>query len=984
MTSKHELIKLRNLSFLYTLIIVVLMGLLIFVFLILPFIRHLLISEKTNFLNNSRDRSQILELYLLKYKDIAKQIASRIRIRDKLEEYNKGKLSIEELTTFTIPKLQYIISQSNEIKGIIRCAKNGKPLISIGKPIPREFLDKINENSIWISPPFKLNNSYYITLVSPIYNREKVRVGTDLILFDFEYPKNLILKPFKHFSEVALGIGGYKKAKPILFLSYFRQINDLKFLNIGIKKALTLKTSKLETVKINNLSPHLVYYRPLKNTGWVFVSTIDETYIFAPIKRVIRNSLFTVFVFIFLGIMGIGYIFYPLVKKIIKGYEELREEVSIKSLLLSEEMQKRKSVEEAYDLSVNILGAVFDAVPLPIVAKDIKDKRYILVNESFLKLIGRDLNEVINKRACDIWGKERANSLEEIDNKVVNTKNMIIYEDYLEIPGKKKLYGIITKSPFFDKEGNVAGIVSTFFDLTERKKMEKELNLFASLVDQTSEYIVITDPEGSIEYVNPAFTKVTGYKNEEVIGKNPRILKSGKHSKEFYKELWDTIKGGRTWRGEFINRRKNGEEYYDRSVIFPIRDEDGNIINFAAIKQDITDEKIREKRLTQIEKMNTIGALTGGIAHDFNNLLTVILGYSDFIIKLSEENSPINKYAKKIEETGDKAKELTSKLLAFGRRQIYTPKVIDINEALLDIKKTLSRLIPEDIELNLKLSPDLPYIYADPIQLEQIVMNLVINARDALIEKEKIMDESYQKIITIETAKRYLDESYVRLHPGSRVGEFVLVSVSDNGIGMDQKTMDKIFEPFFTTKEEGRGTGLGLATVYGIVKQNSGMIYVYSEPLEGTTFKVYWPIKEGEKEVKKEEKIKDIRGNETILVVEDNDEVREFILKSLGELGYRVYGAKDGEEVIILLEREGITPELLITDVIMPKMDGEKLARKLKEFYPNMKVLFMSGYTYNHITHKGILKEGINFLHKPFSSYELASYVRKVLDEKSP
>ncbi len=983
MTNKHELIKLRNLSFLYTFIVIVLMGLFIFIFLILPFIRHLLISEKTNFFNNSKDRGQILESYILKYEDIAKQIASRTRIRDKLEEYNEGRISIEELISFTEPKLEDAISQSDEIEGIIRCAKNGKPLIHIGKPIPRKFLDKVSKNSIWISPPFKLNNSYYVTLVSPIYNRERERVGTDLILFDFEYPRSLVFKPFKHFPEAALGLGGHKEAKPILFLSYFKHVDDLKFLNIGTKKALTLKTSKMETVKIDNLSSHLVYYRPLKNTGWVFISTIDETYIFAPIKRVTRNSLFTVFIFIFLGIIGIGYIFYPFVKKMIKGYEELKKEVSIKSLLLSEEMQKRRSVEEAYDLSVNILGTVFDAVPLPIVAKDIKDKRYILVNESFLKLIGRGLDEVINKRACDIWRKREAVSFEEMDDKVTRTKNMIIYEDYIEIPGQKRLYGIITKSPFFDKKGNVVGIVSTFFDLTERKKMEKELNLFASLIEQASEYIVITDTDGNIEYVNPAFTKITGYKKEEIIGKNPRILKSGKHSKEFYKELWDTIKGGETWRGEFINRRKNGEEYYDRTVIFPIRDGDGNIINFAAIKQDITEEKIREKRLIQAEKMNTIGALTGGIAHDFNNLLTVILGYSDFIIKLSEEGSPINKYAKRIVETGEKAKELTSKLLAFGRKQIYTPKVIDINETLSEIEKTLSRLIPEDIELNLKLSPDLPYIYADPVQLEQIIINLVVNARDALIEKEKIMDESYQKIITIETAKRYLDESYVRLHPGSRVGEFVLVSVSDNGIGMDQKTMDKIFDPFFTTKEEGKGTGLGLATVYGIVKQNDGMIYVYSEPLEGTTFKIYWPIREGEKEVKKKEEVKDIRGNETILVVEDNDEVREFIFKSLEELGYKVYGAKDGEEAKIILQEYRITPELLITDVIMPKMDGEKLARNLKELYPKMKILFISGYTYNHITHKGILEEGINFLHKPFSSYELASYVRKVLDEKS-
>ncbi len=982
MTSKHELIRLRNLSFLYTGIIVLLMGLLIFVFLILPFVRYLLRSEKTSFFNSSRDRTQILESYMAKYIDVAKQIASRTRIRDKLEEYNRGEVSLQDFIDFTTPKLKDALLQTKEIKGILRCSKDGKPLVAIGKPIPKEFLAKVNIDTVWISPPFKMDNNYYITLVSPIFNREAIKVGTDILLFDFEYIKNLVVKPFKHFPEAALGLGGFAKGSIVPFLSYLKYEDDLKFLSKGIEKALNLKTSNMEIIKIDNLSPHFVYYKPLKDTDWVFVSVMDKSLFFIPIKKVIKKSLFAIFLFIFIGILGIGYIFYPFVKKMMKGYEALEKEVSIKSLLLSEEMHRRESVEEAYELSISILGTVFDAVPLPIIAKDARDKTYILVNESFLKLIGKSLSEVINKRAYDIWEKKEAESFEEMDEKVINTKSMIVYEDYIKIPQRGELYGIITKSPFFDKEGHVAGVVSTFFDLTERKSMEKELNLLVSLIEQTSEYIVITDPNGKIEYVNPAFTTVTGYEKDEAIGKRPNILKSGKHSKEFYKELWDTIKSGRTWRGEFINKRKNGEEYYDRTVIFPIRDGDGNIINFAAIKQDITDEKVREKRLAQAEKMNTIGALTGGIAHDFNNLLTVILGYSEFIVKLSDKDSPINKYAEKIMETGEKAKELTSKLLAFGRKQIYKPKVVDINEELLEIKKILLRLIHEDIDLILNLTPNLPNIYADPIQLEQIIMNLVINARDALIEKEKVIDESYQKIITIETLKKYLDDSYVKLHPGSRVGEFVLISVSDNGIGMDQNTVDRIFEPFFTTKEEGKGTGLGLSTVYGIVKQNNGMIYVYSEPLEGTTFKIYWPIKKGKKESKERKELKNVKGNETIVVVEDNDEVREFVLKSLKELGYRVYGAKDGEEVIGLLQDEKIVPDLLITDVIMPKMDGEKLSRRLKEFYPKMKVLFISGYTYNHITHKGILKEGINFLHKPFSSYELASYVRKALEEK--
>lgn len=985
MKGKHEIIRLRNITFLYIAIIVSLMGFVIFLFLISPLIGQFIDIQKDKFYNISNAKKDFIELYLTKCIDIAKQIGSCSMMRHELERYNKGKISLKELVDFTSPKLKDAMIQAKDVKGVARFSKNNQLLLNIGTHIPEEFFEKGNTNSIWISDPFVINKNYYIVIILPILNRNLQKIGKDMVLFDFSKIKHLINTHSKAFPQISIGLGSLHNEKPLFFFYYSRDENDTLFLKQGIKKAKDLKKAQMEIESIDNLTPRLIYYTPIKYTDWVLVSSLNKSLMFISIKKIVKGSFLTALFFILIGILGIAYIFYySFIRKIIEKYKETEEEVSIKALRLSEEIQKRKTLEESYEIGMNLLGTLLDTVPLPIAVKEVKERRYILANKAFLELTRKGLKDIINKTTYDIWDKNDADIFEKLDNKVLETKSIVKYEDYITITKKGKLYGIITKCPFYDKNGNIIGIVSLFFDLTDRKKMEKELSRLATLVEQASEYIIITDLNGTIEYVNPAFTRITGFERSEAIGKNPRILKSGKHSKESYKEFWDTIKGGGTWSGEFINKRKNGEEYYDRTVAFSIRDKDGNIINLAAIKRDITEEKTRGKRLIQIEKMNTIGRLTGGIAHDFNNLLTIILGYSDFIINLSQDNPSINKYARKIKDTGDRARELIRKLLAFGRRQIYEPKVIDISKEILKLEKMLSRLIPEDIELNIDVKPNLPYIYADPVQIEQIIMNLVINARDAIREKEKTVGRSYKKVITIETMKKYLDHAYVKIHPGSRIGDFILISLTDNGIGMDHETMDRVFEPFFTTKEEGKGTGLGLSTVYGIIKQNNGMIYVYSEPGKGTTFKVYWPITEKEeKEIKKEEKIGNtVYGNETILVVEDNDNVRDLIVSSLKNMGYKIYEAQNGKEALELLKTKKIKPDLLITDVIMPEINGEELSKNIEKFIPDIKILFISGYTYNHIVHEGILKENINFLHKPFSPYELTLWVRKVLEKK--
>ncbi len=514
----------------------------------------------------------------------------------------------------------------------------------------------------------------------------------------------------------------------------------------------------------------------------------------------------------------------------------------------------------------------------------------------------------------------------------------------------------------------------------ELENHAKEVSKLATVIEQSAQAILITDLQGNIEYVNKAFEKTTGYTFEEVKGKNPRILKSGQHSEAFYRKLWQTITSGESWQGVFTNKKKDGTLYYERSIIFPVKNQNGDIINYAAAKQDITKERSLEQQLRQAQKMESIGTLAGGIAHDFNNLLTVINGFVELALLNMDPKDPVRKNISAVLEASKKAQTLTSQLLAFSRKQIYQPEIVNINEVISSMEKMMRRLIGEDIDIETRLADNLPLIKADASQLEQIFVNLVVNARDALNAAEK---EGFRKKITIETGQVELGTDYVDRHPGSRPGKYVYFAVSDNGIGMDEETRQKIFEPFFTTKEKHRGTGLGLSMVYGIVKQNEGFIYVYSEPGEGSTFKIYWPVTEeteqGKSESSKEEEI--VSGSERILLVEDEEDVRLFAKSSLESLGYQVFTASNGKKALEML-RNGLKVDLIVTDLIMPEMNGREFVEKAKGLFPEGKVIYVSGYTDDHLTRNHMIDKGINFLPKPFSIRQIASIVRKVLDGK--
>jgi PAS domain S-box-containing protein len=520
------------------------------------------------------------------------------------------------------------------------------------------------------------------------------------------------------------------------------------------------------------------------------------------------------------------------------------------------------------------------------------------------------------------------------------------------------------------------GIVEgTMVDITERKQSEAEHLRLVTAIEQSVEAVVITDTTGAIEYVNPAFTRITGYTRVEVMGQNVRILKSGKQSPEVYEQLWKTVLAGQAWHGELINQRKNGSLYTEQMYITPIRDAHGEVTHFIATKQDVTEHKSMEAQLEQAARIESVGRLAGGIAHDFNNLLTVINGYSDLLLDQFAPDHVVSAHVKEIRHAGDRAAALTHQLLAFSRRQVLDPQVLNLNSVVTSLETMLNRLIGEDITLRTRLAPSLGRVKADPGQIEQVIMNLAVNARDAM---------AFGGDLTIETDNVELDEGHAHTHATVKPGPHVMLAVHDTGVGMTSETQAHIFDPFFTTKETGKGTGLGLATVYGIVKQSGGSIWVYSEVGHGTVFKIYLPMVLDPAEMKTEVKAlaPPAMGSETVLVVEDEERVRSLIRLALEPAGYTILETQDAEHALAACNSHDGPIQLLLTDVVMPKMSGPVVAKKVSSLRPDIKVLYMSGYTYDAVANHGVAWQDTPFLQKPFSPAVLRRKVREVLSGK--
>jgi PAS domain S-box-containing protein len=644
------------------------------------------------------------------------------------------------------------------------------------------------------------------------------------------------------------------------------------------------------------------------------------------------------------------------------------------------EIAVRMEVEKALRASEDKFSKSFYLSPNAVSISFAETGELIDVNQGFLDIFGYERSEVIGKTITEIalWknkdDREKMVRMLQKDGSVRNFESQGITKS-----GKVFLGNISAELIEIDGEEYVLVV---FDDITERKKAENALReseeKFRLYMENAHDGIMVFGSDYRFEYVNKEFCKICGYPYEEVIVKRiTDFLDEG--AKKKILNQYDNRRKEKSSVSRFVFPiiRKNGEKRMVEISSAVIEDSKGDLKTIAHLL-DVTERFQLQEQLNQSQKMEAIGQLAGGVAHDFNNLLTVISGYSNLLLMESRLNKDTKEKIEQIQRAAGRAEVLTRQLLAFSRKQIIQPKVVCINMIIRDSLKMIDRIIGEDIRVDLKLSDDLPSILADPHQVEQILINLVVNARDAVYVHP---DSFARKLITIETKSVYLDDQFLKTHTDVNAGSYIEFSVSDTGIGMDREMTKKIFEPFFTTKDKSKGTGLGLSTVYGIVKQNKGTVNVYSELGRGTTLKVYWPAVENVSETQEEEKNTALqKGSEVVLLVEDDEDVRNFSAEAIRSFGYRIYVANNAKEALDMIKNDGIVPDLLITDIIMPEMNGKELSEEIKKALPDIKILFTSGYPDNHILSKGFIEAGVHFLEKPFSLDALSAKIRDVIN----
>ncbi len=536
-----------------------------------------------------------------------------------------------------------------------------------------------------------------------------------------------------------------------------------------------------------------------------------------------------------------------------------------------------------------------------------------------------------------------------------------------------------TSSVILSTKGEPGRLVIVNRDITERKKTVEALRQseisFRSMVDEAPYGIYRVGEDGRFLRVNPALQKMVGYEApNELLNANlgTEVFRNPVDFERLV-ELLGSV-------GEFKDvevdwKRKDGTPITVRCSGRHINDSEGGGPYFEAFAEDVTERRVLERQLRMAAKMEAIGRLSGGIAHDFNNLLGVIIGYSQVLRRKLGTENPLYEHAEEVEKAGQRAVSLTRQLLAFSRQQILTPVVLDPNALVSDMEKMLPRLLGEDIVVSIHLDPELGRVKADQGQIEQVVMNLAVNARDAMPGGGKLV---------IATSNVELDQAYARQHPGAKPGRYVMLAVTDSGMGMSSETLAHIFEPFFTTKEVGKGTGLGLATVYGVVKQSGGYVWVDSELGKGASFQIFLPrIEETVAPTAAGPlQIENLRGTETVLLVEDADALRKLARSFLLDHGFQVLAASNGEEAVEVARNHAAPIHLLLTDVVMPGMNGKALADRLLAKSPKLKVVYISGYTDSFIAGHGVLEEGTHLLHKPFTEDALIRKIREVLDAK--
>ena len=641
----------------------------------------------------------------------------------------------------------------------------------------------------------------------------------------------------------------------------------------------------------------------------------------------------------------------------------------------------RRDAEAAVKQAEILARSLVEHLPQRIFIKD-RNSRYVFSNANYARDLRTEPAQMVGKDDFAFYPPELAERYRSDDRKVIAEGKAQDIEEQYQLDGEVR-WAHTFKVPYCDAQGRIIGVLGIFEDVTVRRQEDESRRLQSAALHAAADAIIITDRAGVVQWANPAFTVMTGYTAEETLGKNLRdLIKSGQHNQAFYKDLWDTILAGRTWHGAMINRRKDGHLYTEDQSVTPILDASGAITHFVAIKEDTVERLRLEAQFRQAERLEGVGQLAAGIAHDFNNLLTVINGMSELVLEQVRNDETMYADVQEIKRAGERAAVLTRHLLAFSRGQALAPRVVGLNSVVAGMESLLRRVIREDIKMAVLLTPGVDTVKVDSGQIEQVVTNLAVNARDAMPQGGNL---------TIETQNVTIHEDDVR-QAGVAVppGSYVSLTVTDSGIGMDEATRARIFEPFFTTKALGEGTGLGLATVYGIVTQSHGFTRVESEVGHGTRFQIYLPLViQPAAMAQTEPTILSTEGTETVLLVEDNDELRKLTARMLEPAGYTVLAAASGEEALRLLEHREKSVHLvlgpvhlLLSDVVLSGMSGSHLADRIAQRFPKVRVLYMSGHTSDTVLQHGVLEDRAHFLAKPYTADVLVRKVRAVLDSQ--
>lgn len=617
-----------------------------------------------------------------------------------------------------------------------------------------------------------------------------------------------------------------------------------------------------------------------------------------------------------------------------------------------------------------LLHCLIDSIPDPIYFKDSRGL-YLGCNKAYTEFVGKDEGDIIASSSNDVLPPKQAQKSHMEDLRVLANGETFESEGWAEAANGNQVYHSTLKLPYLDSAAGSTGMIGINRDLTKRIAMERQMKQLAVAVEQSTESIMITDVDGAILYVNSAFENTTGYPSTEVLGQQASLLNSDAHDEEFYQKLSQTIAAGKTWEGRIAKLKKDGNQFNEEAVIYPIRDDNDNVINFVTISRDITQELAIEKQMRQHQKMNAIGELAGGVSHDFNNILAAILGYVALTMNSLEEDSKPYGYLNEVLKAGDRATKLVRQILTFSRQEEQSFQPIELQTIIDDSLSMVKTTIKHNVTVESDIDPKCGAIMGDPTQMQQVIVNLCTNAVHALGQEEK--GTLRVSLKQVELLGQKADDRMVALDPGL----YCCITVSDTGSGMPPEVVERIFEPYFTTKKKGEGTGFGLSIVHGIVGKHSGSITVDSVEGEGTTFNLYFPLIIGNAEQEKKAVDRSTpEGYGRILFVDDDQAVLTMGREILESFGYSVVTATNGRRAIETLRQDPASFDALVSDYSMPEMNGHELIRDSLEIRSDLPAILCSGYM-EKVEGENITELGHTaFMSKPIDWRELSRTIQ--------